>query len=256
MAWTYDLLLTGEQTQTFMGMGEPSTLTYSARSPLRYQVLRVSGDTVVLREQTDSIAISFSESMGAFRIDTVVTAPLGIVFHHTISRSGKLLGSTQESVDSSLLRAVGTGFIGGGFGLGGRRLALWLLSFPEQSVPIGHQWTSEQRDTTQQDKQQTVRYLQVTHTVETVLDTAGYRCARIRSRIDTLAFASSFQTQYGSGTVQGSGSGNAVTYVDLGTGLPLFYRGQMEMEMTMSMSGQIELAGTIEQTLLTELRRR
>ncbi|MCS6966234.1 MAG: hypothetical protein NZ473_05660 [Candidatus Kapabacteria bacterium] len=257
--WTYELENRIEMTQSFMGIGNPegTTVTATVRMPIRYTVLRSLRDSLVLREVVDSLSLSMKAEGVGFIYDTVFSSPQGIATTYIFSPSGRLLSVERRVADSSFWSSVASAPLGRDMFRGGqRRLLTWFLPLPDRAISVGHTWTEERHDTTRDEQQTSIYRASLSHTLEAVVDTLGYRCARIRSELRSLNSHLTARTQFGQISTEMTGSGVTITYAPLSQGVPIFQRGRLQMEGSFALGGQVEALGTIEQIMDVTLRQR
>jgi len=258
--WFYEQEDSVTQEQSFLGMGggETTTLTIARRMPLRYRVVR-SADTLHLSMQLDSVALSRKFEDTALE-DTVFTSSHGgIVVTYILLPSGRLLTQSEDVRDSSfLLSLYRTPFAWRGDWL---NKPLLLVRLPDTLVMPGHQWTVEERDTLVSEDEnargRSIRHLKATNTLEALVDTLGKHCARIRTAIESFTLRSTVE-QKGWGTVtgDGSGQGSALAYVEVGTGMPVIVTRALQLELTTTVVGQVELLGSVTVKASSLLRHR
>jgi hypothetical protein len=191
--------------------------------------------------------------------DTVFTSSHGgIVETYILLPSGRFLRQSEEVRDSSFLRSLQrTPFA--------RYIWLdrWLffIRLPDTPVTPGHQWAVEEQDTIAgQDaysRGQSVHHLKATNTLEALVDTLGKRCARIRMSIDSLTLRSTVKQEgWGTITSNGSGQGSTLAYVEVGTGMPVLVTHTLQLELTLTIAGEVELLGSVTTTTSSLFRRR
>lgn len=257
--WLYEQEDSVTQEQSFLGMGggETTTFTIARRRPLRCRVVR-SADTLHLRMQLDSVALSRKFEDSALEDTAFTSSSGGIVVTYILLPSGQLLTQSEDVRDSSFLLSLErTAFA--------RRdwlnKPLFLVRLPDTLVMPGHQWRVEEQDTLASEDEnargQSIRHLKATNTLEALVDTLGKRCARIRTAIESLTLRSTLE-QRGLGTVigDGSGQGSALAYVEVGTGMPVLVTRTLQLESTITIVGQVELLGSVTVKESSLLRRR
>jgi hypothetical protein len=241
-SWTFEQEASVQQRMSFLG-GDETEVELKTRLPLRCKLHRAAADTLVVVQTMDSVALSI---VSPPPLDTVISSPTGRRITVTFTPSGELLSQKTEILDSAF--SVSDWF---------HSRPLWLVSFPGKAVAPGDQWEWSKRDTSESDAQESRR---TRYTLEAVVDTLGYRCARIRSETwlegrMPLQFGST-QSEALKGTHQYQITGTGITYVELATGLPVLALMRMDHEGSLAMTGQIEFLGSLEMTMQVQLRRR
>ncbi|MEN3027521.1 MAG: hypothetical protein ABDH31_07465 [Chlorobiota bacterium] len=254
--WTYELSYRYEEVRHSAVMGsEGKPVTMICHIPLHYTLLSATRDTLVLREVVDSLVTSVVVE-GARSTDTIAS-PRGVEITHTLTLHGGPVSATSNVRDSLLWRWLGFEEGGRSIMINRRRWPSWFFSYPAQAIPVGHTWSEVWRDSIQREDEQTVWSANVRHTLEAVVDTLGHRCARIRSEIDSLKLSSKARTDFGDDfSMELSGRGVALTYVQLSNGLPLAQQESLDVEGGFVVSGQAEVFETFEERTRIQLRRR
>ncbi len=248
--WAYEVQMTGDQTQTFMGFGEgvPSTFKMEQKLWLHLMPHSTAPDTLVFRMRFDSLRLHMSsEELGRSLIDTTLIP--GTEKLVALSHSGRLYRTPQTQSDDSPTR-----LLSGSISLFESFLG-WVIPFPTEPMAIGEQWSNEHQDTVQHKSNLTVSSRRATYILEALVDTLGHRCARIRMTAD-VAVKFTGQSDIGALAYETTGRSQGISYVELATGFPLVLTEDIAMEGTMAIRGQIELMGTLEQNMRTLVQRR
>ncbi|GEM_PF-1187443 len=250
--WTYDLQMNAEETQSLMGFGEgvPTTAKVSLKTTFHLLPHPPTADTLKIHLRVDSVSLQIRVPEAGYTNDTVIM-PITRVFVYALSPSGQLYSVHQERTDT------GRAFIVLGEILPRQHhLSLWRLSFPKTAIPVGHQWTEEERDTVTEKHRKLITSAQVTYTLEAIVDTLQYRCARIRTERSNITLRGGGQMEFGNLSLEGSGRSQGLVYIELNTGFPVVRMEREDMELNFALQGQVELLGTTSQSFQILLQRR
>jgi hypothetical protein len=245
----YSFTASIESLQDMGGMGA-MTVNTSVESQLRLESAQNARDTLTLTWHMEGTKVSGIPTGG---MDTTMKlAP--IAARLTLLRNGTVVH--QQWLDTS-------GLAGGEmFGQGGMLSGLvqgtshpWKIEFPAKPITVGESWEIAHTDTLDRSgKGSSVRSAKATYRLEALVDTLGTRCARIRSTTQ-FEFSVQQQTQYGTVSVQGTGTARGVAYVEVKSGFLVARQEDSESQMEMAFSGQIEMVGSMQQSLQYRLVR-
>jgi len=245
----YSFTASSELVQDISGMGA-MTVNTSVESQLRLESAQNARDTLTLTWHMEGTKVSRIPTGG---MDTTMQlAP--IAARLTLLRNGTVVH--QQWLDTS-------GLAGGEmFGQGGMLSGLvqgtshpWKIEFPAKPITVGESWEIAHTDTLDRSgKGSSVRSAKATYRLEALVDTLGTRCARIRSTTQ-FEFSVQQQTQYGTVSVQGTGTARGVAYVEVKSGFLVARQEDSESQMEMALSGQIEMVGSMQQSLQYRLVR-
>jgi hypothetical protein len=245
----YSFTASSELVQDISGMGA-RTVNTSVESQLRLESAQNARDTLTLTWHMEGTKVSGIPTGG---MDTTMQlAP--IAARLTLLRNGTVVH--QQWLDTS-------GLAGGEmFGQGGMLSGLvqgtshpWKIEFPAKPITVGESWEIAHTDTLDRSgKGSSVRSAKATYRLEALVDTLGTRCARIRSTTQ-FEFSVQQQTQYGTVSVQGTGTARGVAYVEVKSGFLVARQENSESQMEMALSGQIKMVGSMQQSLQYRLVR-
>jgi hypothetical protein len=246
----YSFTASGESVQDMGGMGA-MTINTSVESQLRLESAQNARDTLTLTWRMEGTKVSVR--IPTVGMDTTMQlAP--IAARLTLLRNGTVVH--RQWLDTS-------GLAGGEmFGQGGMLSGLvqgtshpWKIEFPAKPITVGESWEIAHTDTLDRSgKGSSVRSAKATYRLEALVDTLGTRCARIRSTTQ-FEFSVQQQTQYGTVSVQGTGTARGVAYVEVKSGFLVARQEDSETQMEMALSGQIEMVGSMQQSLQYRLVR-
>ena len=251
----YSFTASSESVQDISGMGATTVVNTSVESQLRLESAQNARDTLTVTWHMEGTKVSVQ--IPTVGMDTAMQlAP--IAARLTLLRNGTVVH--QQWLDTSGL-AGGEMFGQGGI-LGVRGTSHpWKIEFPAKPITVGESWEIAHTDTLDPSgKGSSVRSAKATYRLEALVDTLGTRCARIRS---TTQFEFSVQqqiqygteTQYGTVSVQGTGTARGVAYVEVKSGFLVARQEDSETQMEMAFSGQIEMVGSMQQSLQYRLVR-
>jgi len=251
----YSFTASSESVQDISGMGATTVVNTSVESQLRLESAQNARDTLTVTWHMEGTKVSVRIPTGGMDT-TMQLAP--IAARLTLLRNGTVVH--QQWLDTSGL-AGGEMFGQGGI-LGVRGTSHpWKIEFPAKPITVGESWEIAHTDTLDRSgKGSSVRSAKATYRLEALVDTLGTRCARIRS---TTQFEFSVQqqiqygteTQYGTVSVQGTGTARGVAYVEVKSGFLVARQEDSESQMEMAFSGQIEMVGSMQQSLQYRLVR-
>jgi hypothetical protein len=245
----YSFTASSESVQDMGGMGA-MTVNTSVESQLRLESAQNARDTLTLTWHMEGTKVSGIPTGGMNT--TMQLAP--IAARLTLLRNGTVVH--RQWLDTS-------GLAGGEmFGQGGMLSGLvrgtshpWKIEFPAKPITVGESWEIAHTDTLDPSgKGSSVRSAKATYRLEALVDTLGTRCARIRSSTQ-FEFSVQQQTQYGTVSVQGTGTAQGVAYVEVKSGFLVARQEDSESQMEMAFSGQIEIVGSMQQSLQYRLVR-
>lgn len=250
--WAYELQATSESTQSFLGLGDggSNSVTGTVQGSLRLRPQAATAETLLVRMQVDSFALRIQlQGMERPVKDTTWIPSEGAATLYAFSPSGQLYWRRSEPADTAAEEW-----------LGGELSTVvafpqWLLPLPAEAIPVGYRWESTRQDTAQLSRLSTIVSRRGQHVLEALVDTLGYRCARIQTTAELTTTATG-QTDFGSFSYEAKGRLHGTSYLELATGLPILNSEHIEEEGTMAIRGQVELIGTMERTTHYQLRRR
>lgn len=246
----YSFTASSESLQDMSGMGA-MTVNTSVESQLRLESAQNARDTLTVTWRMEGTKVSVRIPTDGMDT-TMQLAP--IAARLTLLRNGTVVH--RQWLDTS-------GLAGGEmFGQGGMLSGLvqgtshpWKIEFPAKPITVGESWEIAHTDTLDPSgKGSSVRSAKATYRLEALVDTLGTRCARIRSTTQ-FEFSVQQQTQYGTVSVQGTGTARGVAYVEVKSGFLVARQEDSESQMEMALSGQIEMVGSMQQSLQYRLVR-
>jgi hypothetical protein len=244
----YSFTASIESLQDMSGMGA-MTVNTSVESQLRLESAQNARDTLTVTWHMEGTKVSVRIPTGGMDT-TMQLAP--IAARLTLLRNGTVVH--QQWLDTSGL-AGGEMFGQGGI-LGVRGTSHpWKIEFPAKPITVGESWEIAHTDTLDPSgRGSSVRSAKATYRLEALVDTLGTRCARIRSTTQ-FEFSVQQQTQYGTVSAQGTGTAQGVAYVEVKSGFLVARQEDLETQMEMAFSGQIETVGSMQQSLQYRLVR-
>ena len=244
----YSFTASSELVQDISGMGA-MTVNTSVESQLRLESAQNARDTLTLTWHMEGTKVSVRIPTDGMDT-TMQLAP--IAARLTLLRNGTVVH--QQWLDTSGL--AGGEMFGQGWMLGLRGTSHpWKIEFPAKPITVGESWEIAHTDTLDRSgKGSSVRSAKATYRLEALVDTLGTRCARIRSTTQ-FEFSVQQQTQYGTVSVQGTGTARGVAYVEVKSGFLVARQEDSESQMEMALSGQIEMVGSMQQSLQYRLVR-
>jgi hypothetical protein len=246
----YSFTASSESVQDLGGMGA-MTVNTSVESQLRLESAQNARDTLTVTWHMEGTKVSVR--IPTVGMDTAMQlAP--IAARLTLLRNGTVVH--KQWLDTSGLAGVGREMFGQGGMLGTLGTSHpWKIEFPAKPITVGESWEIAHTDTLDPSgKGSSVRSAKATYRLEALVDTLGTRCARIRSTTQ-FEFSVQQQTQYGTVSVQGTGTARGVAYVEVKSGFLVARQEDSETQMEMAFSGQIEMVGSMQQSLQYRLVR-
>ncbi len=245
----YSFTASSESAQDMGGMGA-MTVNTRVDSRLYLESAQNALDTLTLTWRMQQTTVSVQ--IPTIGMDTAMElAP--IAARLTLLRNGTAVH--QQWLDTSGLAGGGMFDQGMLSGLVQGTSHPWKIEFPAKPIKVGESWEITHTDTLDRSTMgSSVRSAKATYRLEALVDTLGTRCARIRS-ITQFEFSAQRQTQYGTVSVQGTGTGQGVAYVEVESGFLVARHEDSETQMEIAFSGQMEMVGSMQQSMKLHLVR-